>query len=99
MLAAEGASLTLLGRQREALLRVAAELPSAAALHGVVVADVSDEREVQAAFDEARAARGAIAILVNNAGLAESAPFAKTSPELWQRMPRSSWPIGLSARR
>lgn len=86
MLAAEGASLTLLGRQREALLRVAAELPSAAALHGVVVADVSDEREVQAAFDEARAARGAIAILVNNAGQAESAPFAKTSPELWQRM-------------
>jgi NAD(P)-dependent dehydrogenase (short-subunit alcohol dehydrogenase family) len=84
MLASEGASVTLLGRQREALQRLADELPGGQ--HGVAVADVSDERQVQAAFDEARAARGPIAILVNNAGQAESAPFAKTSPELWQRM-------------
>jgi NAD(P)-dependent dehydrogenase (short-subunit alcohol dehydrogenase family) len=34
----------------------------------------------------ARAARGPVAILVNNAGQAESAPFLKTSVELWQRM-------------
>lgn len=84
MLAAEGASVTLLGRQREALRRLADQLSGGP--HGVVVADVSDEHQVQAAFDEARGARGPIAILVNNAGQAESAPFAKTSPELWQRM-------------
>ena len=41
---------------------------------------------VQRAFEQARAARGPIAMLVNNAGQAESAPFLKTSVELWQRM-------------
>ena len=87
MLAADGAAVTLLGRQREALQRLADELPELGhAPHGVVVADVSDAAQVQAAFDEARAARGPIAILVNNAGQAESAPFMKTSAELWQRM-------------
>ena len=84
VLAAEGAAVTLLGRQRDALQRVASELPGGP--HGVVVADVSDAAQVQAAFDEARAARGPIAILVNNAGQAESAPLMKTSAELWQRM-------------
>jgi NAD(P)-dependent dehydrogenase (short-subunit alcohol dehydrogenase family) len=47
---------------------------------------VTDARAIAAAFEQARSARGAIAILVNNAGQAESAPFAKTSIELWQRM-------------
>lgn len=82
-LAAEGARLTLLGRSREALAALASELPGE---HGFVVADVADAAQVQAAFAEARAERGPIAILVNNAGQAESAPFGKTSPELWQRM-------------
>ena len=83
-LAAEGARVSLLGRDRAALQRVQAELPGDG--HGVVVADVSDEGSVRAAFDAARAASGPVAILVNNAGQAESAPFLKTSVELWQRM-------------
>jgi NAD(P)-dependent dehydrogenase (short-subunit alcohol dehydrogenase family) len=41
---------------------------------------------VHAAFEQARAARGPVAILVNNAGQAESAPFGRTSLDLWQRM-------------
>jgi len=83
-LAAEGASLTLLGRSRDALQQLAEALPGAG--HGIAVADVSDAQAVAAAFEQARAVRGAIAILVNNAGQAESAPFLKTSIELWQRM-------------
>ena len=83
-LAAEGAVLTLLGRDREALQRVADTLAGAG--HGVATADVANPEAVQAAFAEARAARGPIAVLVNNAGAAESAPFLKTSFELWQRM-------------
>lgn len=83
-LAAEGAVLTLLGRDREALQRVAESLAGGG--HGVVAADVADPQAVQAAFAEARAARGPVAVLVNNAGAAESAPFLKTSFELWQRM-------------
>jgi NAD(P)-dependent dehydrogenase (short-subunit alcohol dehydrogenase family) len=83
MLAHEGATLTLLGRRAEALAALAGELPGA---HGFVVADIADAAQVQAAFAEARAARGPVTILVSNAGQAESAPFAKTSLELWQRM-------------
>lgn len=83
-LAAEGAVLTLLGRDREALQRVADTLAGSG--HGVATADVANPEAVQAAFAEARAARGRIAVLVNNAGAAESAPFLKTSFELWQRM-------------
>jgi len=83
-LAAEGATLTLLGRDREALQRVADSLAGIG--HGVVAADVANPEAVQAAFAEARAARGPITVLVNNAGAAESAPFLKTSFELWQRM-------------
>ena len=83
-LAAEGAVLTLLGRDREALQRVAGTLAGSG--HGVATADVADPEGVQAAFAQAREARGPIAILINNAGAAESAPFLKTSVELWQRM-------------
>jgi NAD(P)-dependent dehydrogenase (short-subunit alcohol dehydrogenase family) len=83
-LAADGATLTLLGRNRDALQQLADALPGTG--HGIAQADVTDARAIAAAFEQARSARGAIAILVNNAGQAESAPFAKTSIELWQRM-------------
>jgi NAD(P)-dependent dehydrogenase (short-subunit alcohol dehydrogenase family) len=83
-LAAEGAVLTLLGRDRAALLRVAESLPGSG--HGVVTADVADPEAVPAAFAQARVERGPVAILINNAGAAESAPFLKTSIALWQRM-------------
>jgi len=83
-LAAEGAVLGLLGRDRAALERVRAELPGTG--HAVAAADIGDPQAVRDAFDALRAASGPIAILVNNAGQAESAPFLKTSLELWQRM-------------
>ena len=83
MLAAEGATVTLLGRRREPLQRMADELGAG---HGIVVADVTDAAQVRSAFESAREARGPVTILVNNAGQAESAPFAKTTLELWQRM-------------
>ncbi|MBS0446790.1 MAG: SDR family oxidoreductase [Proteobacteria bacterium] len=82
-LAEEGATLTLLGRNREALQALATSLPGE---HGVAVADVGDAGQVHSAFEQARRERGAISILVNNAGQAESAPILKTSVELWARM-------------
>ncbi|HEU4460827.1 MAG TPA: SDR family NAD(P)-dependent oxidoreductase [Methylibium sp.] len=81
-LASQGARLSLMGRRLDALRALAAELPGAAC----IAVDVADEAAVQRAFAAARAAHGAIAILVNNAGQAESAPFGKTSLDLWQRM-------------
>lgn len=83
-LAEDGLRVTLLGRDRDALHAVEATL--APGLHTVVVADVTDEAQVHAAFTEARALLGPIAVLVNNAGAAESAPAGRTSRALWDRM-------------
>jgi NAD(P)-dependent dehydrogenase (short-subunit alcohol dehydrogenase family) len=82
-LAADGAAVTLLGRRREPLVALAATLGEHAT---VVTADVTDEDAVAMAFAAARVQRGAITILVNNAGQAESAPFRRTTLELWQQM-------------
>ena len=82
-LAEQGASLTLIGRRVALLESLAARLPGR---HAVVAMDVSDEAAVARGFEQARAALGPVAILVNNAGQAESAPFGKTTTALWQRM-------------
>ncbi len=50
------------------------------------VVDVANEASVNAAFAAARAANGPVDILINNAGVAESAPFAKTPVEQFQRL-------------
>jgi NAD(P)-dependent dehydrogenase (short-subunit alcohol dehydrogenase family) len=81
MLAAHGARMTLMGRDRDALGEVSASIPDSA----TVVCDVTDDAAVTKAFADAHA-RGPISILVNNAGMAESAPFLKTSDELLARM-------------
>jgi NAD(P)-dependent dehydrogenase (short-subunit alcohol dehydrogenase family) len=83
-LAAEGARLTLMGRRLDALQALARELPGPG--HAAVVVDVADAASVQAAFAQARQANGPVGILVNNAGQAESAPFGKTTLELWERL-------------
>ena len=80
-LAAEGAKLTLVGRRREKLEEVGAEPFDAL----VSPADVTDRAQVENCFATAREAQGPITILVNNAGAAESAPFARVSEENWRR--------------
>ena len=80
-LAAEGAKLTLVGRRREKLEEVGAADMDAL----VAPADVTERAEVERAFALAREAQGPITILVNNAGAAESAPFAKVSEGEWRR--------------
>ncbi|OZI40725.1 3-hydroxyacyl-CoA dehydrogenase [Bordetella genomosp. 1] len=82
-LLAQGAQVTLLGRDGQALARAAEALGPAA---GYAQADISDAASVRAAFDAAALARGPIAILVNNAGQAESQRFDRTDEALWQRM-------------
>ena len=81
-LAAEGARLTLVGRRREKLEEVGAEPFDAL----VAPADVTSREQVESCFAIARAAQGPITILVNNAGAAESAPFARITDEAWRRM-------------
>jgi NAD(P)-dependent dehydrogenase (short-subunit alcohol dehydrogenase family) len=60
-------------------------LGSADAIHHVS-ADVTDSESVRKAFESARGRFGEIAILVNNAGQAASAPFLKTDAALWRKM-------------
>jgi NAD(P)-dependent dehydrogenase (short-subunit alcohol dehydrogenase family) len=51
-----------------------------------VAADVTEPESVKKALESARQHFGEIAILVNNAGQAASAPFLKTDAALWRSM-------------
>jgi NAD(P)-dependent dehydrogenase (short-subunit alcohol dehydrogenase family) len=73
-LEAEGAAVSRVGRRPEKLG------PNGFA------ADVTDRTQIETAFDAARGKNGPIAILVNNAGAAHGAPFAKVSEALWRDM-------------
>jgi NAD(P)-dependent dehydrogenase (short-subunit alcohol dehydrogenase family) len=81
-LAGAGATVTLMGRSEAALHDKASALPMARA----IVCDVTDEAGVAAAFSEAARAFGPATILINNAGAAASAPFVRTSLELFKSM-------------
>ena len=76
-----GATVTIIGRDRTRLDQAIAS----GAADFAAVADVADQAAIHAAISEA-AARQPIDILVANAGIAESAPFAKSDAALFQRM-------------
>jgi NAD(P)-dependent dehydrogenase (short-subunit alcohol dehydrogenase family) len=79
-LAAAGARVAVLGRDRTALDEVARELGGLA-----VSCDVSDASALAAAVAQVREAQGPIEICVHNAGIAESAPLAATDEAMWER--------------
>ncbi|MFC0216909.1 SDR family NAD(P)-dependent oxidoreductase [Pseudochelatococcus lubricantis] len=83
-LAGNGANVTLAGRRREPLDTVAATLPPGQAF----VADgfdVTDADAISSGLARANAAFGTVSILINNAGEAPSAPFHRTTRDLWQQ--------------
>lgn len=68
------------------------------------VCDVTDEMDVQAAFDTCAREFGGLDILVANAGIASSAPLEETTTALWKKnydvlaegyflTSRSAWPL------
>lgn len=77
-LVAHGVKLTLAARNLERLQDAAGPLGA----HAVAV-DIRDEASVEAAFAAARDKHGPVQILVNNAGVAVSAPLHKTDLSLW----------------
>ena len=86
-LAALGAGLTLVGRDEARLEETAAAIRETAT--GPVSAhrcDVDDEASIAAAFERAEDASGPVAILVNNAGIADSAPFGRIDDAHWSRI-------------
>ena len=80
-LASAGATVTIVGRDQAAMEAVVV----AGEAHFAAVADVTDQAAVNAAV-AAAAARKPIDILVANAGVAQSAPFAKSDAALFRRM-------------
>ena len=76
MLAAAGAKVSLLGRRIDALEGVASETGASA-----FACDVTDRAAMAAAFDAARNANGAFDFVILNAGIGDSAPFARTTRE------------------
>jgi 2-hydroxycyclohexanecarboxyl-CoA dehydrogenase len=83
-LAHDGLRVSLWGRDAQALAAVLHSLPGSG--HASQAVDVTDDEQVQQAAAVARDQRGPVAVLVNNAGAAESAAFARTDRALWSRM-------------
>jgi 3-hydroxybutyrate dehydrogenase len=84
-LATEGARVTLMGRNADALQAAAQTLGQ----HGdiaTVTGDVASQADVRLAFDRARAHFGLIDILVNNAGQAVSQRFDRMDEASWKQM-------------
>jgi rhamnulose-1-phosphate aldolase/alcohol dehydrogenase len=86
-LLADGACVMLTDRDADALDSVHKELRQR---HGkdvvrCAVCDVTDETQVQAAFDACAREFGGLDILVANAGLASSAPVEETTLALWRK--------------
>jgi 3-hydroxybutyrate dehydrogenase len=106
-LLAQGASVTIAGRDVAALGRAADSLRTGRAQTGkpavppdpqgqapagllprvdICGLDVTDEAAVHAAIAAAARQLGPVTILLNNAGQAQPAPFAKTTSQHWQQM-------------
>ncbi len=105
-LLSEGACVMLADRDGAALAEVQAGFAKQFGKDVVRTAtcDVTDEAQVQAAFDSCSREFGGLDILVANAGIASSAPIEQTTIELWNRnydvlaqgyflTARAAWPL------
>src|SRR5208283_1464985 len=79
----EGSVVCVLDRDVEALGRIQLELPN---LAGMLPADVSDLKQVQAAFAESVRLMGGVDVLVNNAGISIRHNFLDITPEEWDKV-------------
>jgi rhamnulose-1-phosphate aldolase/alcohol dehydrogenase len=105
-LLSEGACVMLVDRAADALGEVRADFAKQFGNDVIrsAVCDVTDENQVQAAFDACAREFGGLDILVANAGIASSAPIEQTTLELWNRnydvlaqgyflTARAAWPL------
>ncbi|MCU6433031.1 SDR family oxidoreductase [Undibacterium sp. Jales W-56] len=81
----QGAAVTISGRNEHTLQDAMRYLHGKGSVSYVLM-DVTDLHSVQQAFEHAIVRKGRVDILINNAGQAVSAPFLKTSADMWQQM-------------
>lgn len=81
--AREGARIAVAARTAEQVEQVAREIGNEAI---ALVCDVADPESVARMFSELRERLGDADMLVNNAGVAESATVVNTTDELWHRL-------------
>lgn len=81
-LAAHGAAITVTGRNRAKLEEKAASLPRAQAF----TLDVTDGDAITATFAKAVEGFGPVAIMINNAGIADTAPFLRVTVDQVRRL-------------
>jgi NAD(P)-dependent dehydrogenase (short-subunit alcohol dehydrogenase family) len=86
-LAAQGATVTLVGRDTALLeQRLKTLIDKSPGEHAVLTADLADASAATAMVRQAVDAAGAVDILVNNAGFGASQAFAKMTADHWDRM-------------
>jgi NAD(P)-dependent dehydrogenase (short-subunit alcohol dehydrogenase family) len=81
----EGLAMAVTGRDGASLEDVAAQLRNVGCEAMAVVVDVTDAVSVAGAVRAVTSTLGPVDVLVNNAGIAESATLLRTEPELWAR--------------
>jgi len=79
----EGSAVYVLDRDAKANDKIQQRLPG---LAGALAADVSNLRQVEAAFDDALRIMGGVDVLINNAGISIRHDFLKITPEEWDKV-------------
>lgn len=85
-LAAEGASVALVSRDRDLLHRVSADIRSSGGRAEPFAADVASEEQVRRVEREVLERFGTVNILINNAGVVMRSPIGEISLEDWRRV-------------
>jgi NAD(P)-dependent dehydrogenase (short-subunit alcohol dehydrogenase family) len=85
-LAANGASVALMGRAKDTLDSACAALTAAGHVVTAHAGDVADAGDVERVLDEVFAAHGRLNIVINNAGIADEAGFLDVTLEGWNRV-------------
>lgn len=85
-LAAEGAKVALVARRGDRLDALASQITAAGGEALAIVADITDDAQIQTLVDKTKTTWGQIDILVNNAGIAAIGEIAKSNPADWRRM-------------
>ena len=89
-LAREGLALALAARTHAQVEAAAREMRAQGAETMALTLDVGDAEAIGMAVAAVSATFGPVDVLVNNAGIAESAPLARTGIDLWERHLRTN---------